>query len=53
MAVCRRIVRRALAGAAVPAEAAGATRYHHADVLPGWARGRMPSGTLGDFIFYP
>ena len=51
--VCRRIARRALAGTAAPAEAAGATGYHHADVLPAWARGRMPSGTLGDFIFYP
>ena len=53
LAVCRRIARRALAGAAVPAEAAGATRYHHADVHPAWARGRMPCGTLGDFVFYP
>lgn len=53
LAVCRRIARRVLAGSGVPAEAAGATRYHHADVHPGWARGRMPSGTLGDFVFYP
>jgi spore germination cell wall hydrolase CwlJ-like protein len=53
LAVCRRIARRALAGAAPPPEAAGATRYHHADVHPAWARGRMPCGTLGDFVFYP
>lgn len=53
LAVCRRIARRALAGAPAPAEAAGATRYHHADVHPAWARGRMPCGTLGDFVFYP
>ena len=53
LAVCRRIARRALAGASPPPEAAGATRYHQADVHPVWARGRMPSGTLGDFVFYP
>jgi spore germination cell wall hydrolase CwlJ-like protein len=53
LAVCRRIARRALAGAPPPPEAAGATRYHHADVHPAWARGRMPCGTLGDFVFYP
>ncbi|MBK1699254.1 cell wall hydrolase [Rhodovibrio salinarum] len=53
LAVCRRIARRVLAGAPVPEAAADATRYHHADVQPAWARARMPSGTLGDFIFYP
>ncbi len=51
--VCRRIARRALTRAVVPPEVTGATRYHHADVHPAWARGRMPGGTLGDFVFYP
>jgi len=53
LAVCRRIARRALAGAPQPPDVAGATRYHHADVHPAWARGRIPCGTLGDFVFYP
>ena len=37
----------------LPPEAAAASRYHHADVHPAWARGRIPCGTLGDFVFYP
>lgn len=49
---CRRIARRALAGPIGPAELAGATRYHHVDVLPAWARGCLPLGEFGGFLFY-
>lgn len=51
-AACRRIARRALAGPIGPPDLAGATRYHHADVLPCWARGLVPLGEFGGFLFY-
>jgi hypothetical protein len=51
-AVCRRVARRALAGGTGPAETAGATRYHNADIAPPWALDRVPLATVGGFHFY-
>jgi hypothetical protein len=50
-AVCRRIARRALAGAlADPTR--GATRYHRADREPEWAGALSPCAHIGNLLFY-
>jgi N-acetylmuramoyl-L-alanine amidase len=51
LAVCRRIAARALAGT-LPDLAPGATHFHRADTLPGWAVGRMPMLEAGGLALY-
>ncbi len=51
LAVCRRIARRAAAGL-LPDPTGGATRWHDADALPGWALGRVPAAEVGGLVFY-
>lgn len=49
--VCRRIARRALAGA-LPDGSAGALLWHDALRLPAWAVGQVPCAERGGFSFY-
>jgi len=51
LAMCRRVAGRAVAGA-LPDPTAGATHWHDADALPGWAVGRVPSAEIGGLMFY-
>ncbi|GAA0595348.1 hypothetical protein GCM10009416_37110 [Craurococcus roseus] len=51
LAVRRRIARRAAAGS-LPDPTGGATHWHDADALPGWALGRVPSAEIGGLVFY-
>ena len=51
LAMCRRVAERAVAGA-LPDPTAGATHWHDADALPGWAVGRVPSAEIGGLVFY-
>lgn len=51
LAICRRVAARALAGT-LPDLAAGATHFHRADALPGWAVGRMPLAETGGLALY-
>jgi hypothetical protein len=51
LAVCRRIARRAAAGS-LPDPTGGATHWHDADALPGWALGRVPAAEAGGLVFY-
>jgi spore germination cell wall hydrolase CwlJ-like protein len=51
LAVCRRIARRAAAGA-LPDPTGGATHWHDAGALPGWALGRVPTAEIGGLVFY-
>jgi N-acetylmuramoyl-L-alanine amidase len=51
LAVCRRIARRAAAGA-LPDPTGGATHWHDAGALPGWALGRVPAAEIGGLVFY-
>lgn len=51
LAVCRRIARRAAAGG-LPDPTGGATHWHDAAALPGWALGRVPSAEVGGLVFY-
>jgi spore germination cell wall hydrolase CwlJ-like protein len=51
LGACSRIAARALAGA-LPDPTAGATHYHEDSVLPRWALGATPTGTLGGLVFY-
>lgn len=51
LAICRRIAARALAGT-LPDLGAGATHFHRADALPGWAVGRMPLAETGGLALY-
>jgi len=51
LAVCRRIAARAAAGA-LPDPTAGATHWHAAEVLPGWALGQIPTAEIGGLVFY-
>ena len=51
LAVCRRIARRAAAGA-LPDPTNGATHWHDAGALPGWALGRVPAAEIGGLVFY-
>ena len=51
LAICRRIAARALAGA-LPDPTGGATHFHDAAVLPGWALGRPAAAEIGGLCFY-
>jgi hypothetical protein len=51
LAVCRRVARRAAAGG-LPDPTNGATHWHDAGALPGWALGRVPSAEVGGLVFY-
>jgi hypothetical protein len=51
LAACRRIARRAPAGL-LPDPTGGATRWHDAGALPGWALGRVPAAEIGGLVFY-
>ena len=51
LAMCRRIATRAVAGA-LPDPTAGATHWHAAEVLPGWALGQVPTAEIGGLVFY-
>jgi spore germination cell wall hydrolase CwlJ-like protein len=49
--ICQRIAARAVAGGLVD-PTAGATHWHHADSLPGWAIGQVPTAEIGSLLFY-
>lgn len=51
LAACRRIARRAATGS-LPDPTNGATHWHDADALPGWALGRVPVAEAGGLVFY-
>jgi hypothetical protein len=51
LAVCRRIARRAAAGS-LPDPTGGATHWHDAAALPGWALGRVPAAEIAGLVFY-
>ncbi len=51
LAICRRIAARALAGA-LPDPTGGATHFHDATALPGWALGRAAAAEIGGMCFY-
>lgn len=51
LAICRRIAARALAGA-LPDPTGGATFFHDALALPGWALGRPAAAEIGGLCFY-
>lgn len=51
LAACRRIARRAAAGG-LSDPTNGATHWHDAAALPGWALGRVPSAEAGGLVFY-
>lgn len=49
--MCLRVVGRMLAGG-LPDMCCGATRFHHGDVLPDWARARGYILDIDDLLFY-
>lgn len=49
--ICRRVAARAVAGA-LPDPTGGATHWHAAEVLPGWAIGQVPVAEIGGLVFY-
>ncbi|MFC7689989.1 hypothetical protein ACFQY5_10635 [Paeniroseomonas aquatica] len=49
--VCRRIAQRAAAGA-LPDPTLGATHWHDAAEMPGWAIGHVPTAEIGGLVFY-
>lgn len=51
LAVCRRVAARAMTGA-LPDPTGGATHYHDAAVLPGWALGQTSTAEIGGLCFY-
>ena len=51
LAICRRIATRALAGT-LPDPTGGATHFHDALALPGWALGRPAVAEIGGLCFY-
>ena len=51
LAICRRVAARATAGA-LPDPTGGATHWHAAEVLPGWALGQVPLAEIGGLVFY-
>ncbi|TCZ55547.1 cell wall hydrolase [Roseicella aquatilis] len=51
LAICRRVAARALAGA-LPDPTGGATHWHEAETLPGWALGQVPLAEIGGLVFY-
>lgn len=50
-AMCRRVARRALAGA-LPDATGGALLWHDEARLPPWALGRIPTACIGGLAFY-
>ncbi|WP_149540440.1 cell wall hydrolase [Siccirubricoccus phaeus] len=48
---CRRVAARAAAGV-LGDPTGGATHWHLAEELPGWAVGLVPTAEIGGFIFY-
>lgn len=51
LGICRRIAARAVAGA-LPDPTGGATHWHDAAALPGWALGQVPVAEIGGLVFY-
>lgn len=51
LAICKRIAARAASGL-LPDPTGGATHYHAADRLPGWAVGRIAAAEIGGLVFY-
>jgi N-acetylmuramoyl-L-alanine amidase len=51
LAVCRRVARRAASGI-LPDPTGGATHWHPAGILPGWALSRIPAAEIGGLVFY-
>jgi spore germination cell wall hydrolase CwlJ-like protein len=51
LVICRRVAARALAGA-LPDPTGGATHFHDALALPGWALGRAAVAEIGGLCFY-
>lgn len=51
LAICRRIAARAAAGS-LPDVTEGATHWHDAGELPGWALGQVPVAEIGGLVFY-
>lgn len=51
MAACRRVAARAAAGA-LPDATGGATHWHDATTLPGWAVGRVACAEVAGLVFY-
>lgn len=51
LGICRRVAARAIAGA-LPDPTGGATHWHDAEALPGWALGRVPTAEIGGLVFY-
>jgi N-acetylmuramoyl-L-alanine amidase len=51
LAICRRVAARAIAGS-LPDPTGGATHFHDALALPGWALGRPAAAEIGGLCFY-
>jgi spore germination cell wall hydrolase CwlJ-like protein len=51
LAVCRRVALRALAGV-LHDPTGGATHWHRAEELPGWAIARVPVAEIGGLVFH-
>lgn len=51
LAICRRIAARAAADS-LPDATEGATHWHDAGELPGWALGQVPLAEIGGLVFY-
>lgn len=51
LTICRRVAARAVAEA-LPDPTGGATHWHDAAVLPGWALGQVPLAEIGGLVFY-
>ena len=51
LAMCRRVAARALSGA-LPDPTGGATHWHPADQLPGWAIAREASAEIAGLVLY-
>lgn len=49
--ICRRIARRAVSGL-LKDETQGATHYHHFQIMPQWAKGKIPCAEIGSHLFY-
>ncbi|WP_135467742.1 cell wall hydrolase [Crenalkalicoccus roseus] len=51
LAICRRVAARAVAGS-LPDPTGGATHWHEAGSLPGWALTLAPTAEIGGLVFY-
>lgn len=51
LAICRRVALRAMAGV-LHDPTGGATHWHRADDLPGWAIARAPVAEVGGLVFH-